>query len=246
MAARAFLPAALAALLVAAVLAGCGGSSAEPAAPPAVATEAMDDPLAGAPVTAPAPPEAAPAPPAASTPEPAAAPASVTCTEAVYPSQVPLDGQVHYEELPAGFAYNSTPASQGPHHPQWLIWNWYEVPVPEANKVHNLEHGGIAVQWGDRVDAGTVEQIRQWYADDPNGIVAAPFPENGDRVTIVAWYSDRAGTAEQQYEESTGRVLTCDGFDQDAFDGFKDAYRGNGVEPFPVRLLRPGTDGTGA
>jgi hypothetical protein len=38
-------------------------------------------------------------------------------------------------------------------------------------------------------------------------------------------------------------LLTCAGFSEQAFDGFKDAHRGEGLECFPVDSLRPGTAG---
>jgi hypothetical protein len=55
----------------------------------------------------------------------------------------------------------------------------YDTPVDETALVHNLEHGGVVVQYGSDVPASTVQQITQWYQDnDPNGIVVAPIWPN--------------------------------------------------------------------
>ena len=57
----------------------------------------------------------------------------------------------HVLELPEGFEYNTFPPSQGPHHPETLLFNLYPEPVEQLNLVHNLEHGGMYIQYGDQV-----------------------------------------------------------------------------------------------
>jgi len=91
--------------------------------------------------------------------------------------------------------------------------------------VHNLEHGGIVVQYGDQVPTETVDQIRAWYSDNPNGKVVAPLPALKDKVAVTAWT----------------HVMTCPGFNQEAFDKFTEAFRYKGPERFPPSALEPGT-----
>ena len=118
------------------------------------------------------------------------------CTLTSYPAQG-LDNNSqragHVTELPKGFRYNSSPATSGPHDAQWVIWNVYDSPVPEINLVHNLEHGGIAVQYGSQVPKATVDQIVAWYSDDPNAMVVAPLPALGKRIALTAWTADYDG-----------------------------------------------------
>jgi hypothetical protein len=192
-------------LLASLVLAGCGGSdeTAEPDEPPV----AESVPTA----------EVPPADPAE---EPSAEPpASGSCVEQQFADQ----GADHVSALPEDFEYNSFPATSGPHGPT-AIWNAYAEPVPEINVLHNLEHGGVVVQYGSAVPAEQVEAITEWYLSSPDGIVLAPLPELDTKVALTAWR----------------HLLTCDAFDETAFSAFRDAYRFNGPEAIPPDLLKPG------
>ncbi len=154
------------------------------------------------------------------------------CTRETFESQ----GQRHVETLPKGFKYNSVPATSGPHQPQPLapiVWGVYDEPVEEIKVVHNLEHGGVIVQYGPEVSAQTVRDIVAWYRDDPNGLVVAPLPpalleeqpELSDEIALTAWTY----------------LQTCKRFNEEAFSNFVDLHRGNGPERFPVSVLTPGS-----
>jgi hypothetical protein len=169
------------------------------------------------------------------------------CTLRSFPAQG-LDNETqragHVTELPEGFKYNSFPPTSGPHDAQWVIWNVYDSAVPQINLVHNLEHGGMAVQYGAQVPRETVDQIVAWYSDDPNGIVVAPLPSLGKRIALTAWTADYEGdptSPSARITESEGRLAMCSTFDEDAFSQFRDDYRFEGVERFEPDQLQPGT-----
>jgi hypothetical protein len=169
------------------------------------------------------------------------------CTFQNFPAQG-LDNKTqratHVTELPKGFKYNSFPPTSGPHDGQWVIWNVYESAVPQINLVHNLEHGGVAVQYGANVPQQTVDQIVAWYAEDPNGIVVAPLPQLGRRIALTAWTAEYDGdpaNPDSRITESEGRLAMCMAFDEDAFSEFRDDYRYEGVERLEPEQLRPGT-----
>lgn len=149
------------------------------------------------------------------------------CTRQTFPPM----GRSHVEKLAANFKYNSTPPTSGPHYPVPAVWNLYTEPVPEIRLTHNLEHGGVIVQYGKDVPQAEVGQITSWYQNDPeggNGLVVAPFPELGDEVVLTAWT----------------HKMTCSRFDEGAFDRFKGDYRGpagDAPENFPLSSLAPGT-----
>jgi len=64
--------------------------------------------------------------------------------------------------------YNSFPSTSGPHYIQPAPWNFYDSPLDsEVRAVHNLEHGGIVIQWGGPVPTATVEQLRGFWQDSP-------------------------------------------------------------------------------
>jgi hypothetical protein len=169
------------------------------------------------------------------------------CTVRTFPAQR-MDNESqragHVAELPKGFKYNSFPPTSGPHHSQWVIWNVYDSQVPQINLVHNLEHGGVAVQYGSQVPKATVDQIVAWYSEDPNGIVVAPLPSLGRRIALTVWTAEYDGNPEDpssRITHSEGRLAMCPTFDEDAFSEFRDDYRYNGVERFAPDQLQPGT-----
>lgn len=171
-----------------------------------------------------------------------------SCTLKTFPAQR-MDNESqragHVTELPKGFKYNSFPPTSGPHDAQWVIWNVYDKPVPQINLVHNLEHGGVAVQYGSQVPKATVDQIVAWYSEDPTGIVVAPLPALGKRIALTAWTAeydgDPAADPSSRITHSEGRLAMCPTFDEDAFSTFRDDYRYNGVERFAPEHLQPGT-----
>jgi hypothetical protein len=154
------------------------------------------------------------------------------CAVKTYPSQ----GRQHVTKLPKGFKYNSYPPTSGPHYPPGdtapAVWNFYDQPIREIVLVHNLEHGGVIVQYGPKVPQSTVQKIAKWYQKDPRGLVVAPFPTNApasvaNKVTLSAWT----------------HLATCTGFDEGAFDAFVQDYRapnGDNPEKFPLDALQPG------
>jgi hypothetical protein len=157
--------------------------------------------------------------------------AAAGCTREQFPSQ----GRNHVNELAANFEYNSVPATSGPHQAQPLapaVWGTYDAPVEQVKVVHNLEHGGVIVQYGPDVPEATVNNILAWYREDPNGLLVAPLPPDvlaeeaalANRITLTAWT----------------HLQTCRRFNEEAFSNFVDLHRGDGPEPVPVEALEPG------
>ncbi|MGH3037340.1 MAG: DUF3105 domain-containing protein [Gaiellaceae bacterium] len=143
----------------------------------------------------------------------------------------------HVQELPDGYEYNSIPATSGFHNAQTAIWNLYDEPVPQINYVHNLEHGGVVVQYGSGVPASAVTQVADWYQQDTNGLVVAPLapeleeeaPNLADKLVLTSWT----------------HMMTCTAFDEGAFDDFVDDFRGpqgDAPEKFPLDSLVQGSN----
>ena len=135
------------------------------------------------------------------------------------------------------FKYNSDPPTSGPHYGITAPFDFYSDPVEQFRLVHNLEHGGVAIQYGDEVSDETVEEIRDWYLEDPNGIVVAPYPRLGKTIALAAW---TAPTKAKDDRYGAGHLAKCPRFDEDAFDAFLDEYAFKGPEPFPREALAPG------
>ena len=141
------------------------------------------------------------------------------CTLKTYPNQ----GRTHVA-LNNKFKYNSFPPTSGPHYFQPLLWGNYDEPVRQIQAVHNLEHGGIAIQYGSKVPRGTVDRLTTFYQEDANALVLAPLPALGNKIALTAWT----------------HLATCTTFSEKAFTAFRDEYRYHGPERFPPSSLEPG------
>lgn len=141
----------------------------------------------------------------------------------------------HYPELPRAPHYstltpspppkwNSFPPTSGRHYVNPVPFGLYTEPLPEIRLVHNLEHGAVILQYGDKVSQADVRRITAWYQQDANAIVVAPLPKLGARVALTAW---------TQWAE-------CSGFDEKAANAFRKAFRYHAPEKFPKSFLGPG------
>ena len=160
-----------------------------------------------------------------------------SCVRQTFPPM----GRQHVQKLSSDFQYNSYPPTSGPHYAGSngpIVWNLYDQPVDETGLVHNLEHGGVVVQYGADVPDATVQEIARWYQEQStqNGLVVAPI-----WPTIQA--SPPADAGKKIYLTAWTHLMTCPNFDKAAFDNFVDDYRGpsgDAPEKFPLDALTPG------
>jgi hypothetical protein len=145
----------------------------------------------------------------------------------------------HVTSLPKGFKFNTDPPTSGLHNPVWIVWGMYDAPADRLRSVHNLEHGGIVIHYGPKAPDGTVERLGEFYREDPNGIVIAPLPSLGNKISLAAWTFDLGRLNERGYE-GEGRLAIMPRFDEDAFQAFVDEYRFKGPERFEPGDLEPG------
>ncbi len=128
--------------------------------------------------------------------------------------------------------WNTDPPTSGPHFGETVIWGAYTEPLQLARVVHNLEHGGISVFYGDEVNESTVAQLRGFYDEHERGTLLAPYPKLGDKISLGAWVTDG--------EDAKGYLAKCTQFDGDAFFSFFSGFQFEGPERFPADSLLPG------
>ena len=161
------------------------------------------------------------------------------CTETSYPGMTPK----HLASPDAKVKYNSFPPSSGPHYQAPAPWGLYPDPVKQTILVHNLEHGGIIIQYGPGVSSGDVSKLQSFYQDDPNGLVVAPYPKLGKKFALTAW-NEPGYRAEGDFRDvnpGKGYVLTCSRFDSKAFAQFRDGHRNKAGERYAsVKDMTPG------
>jgi len=56
-------------------------------------------------------------------------------------------GQEHINPGQTHIAYNSNPPTSGPHYPNPANCGIYDQSLPDEELVHNLEHGGIVIEY---------------------------------------------------------------------------------------------------
>jgi Protein of unknown function (DUF3105) len=105
--------------------------------------------------------------------------------------------------------YNSDPPTSGPHLPYIAPWGVHTRPIPLELQVHNLEDGGVVVQYSCTCPE-LVEKLRGIVSRYDKFVVLAPYPAMKTRIALTAW------TRLDRFEE----------FDERRITRFIDSYRG--------------------
>ena len=79
-------------------------------------------------------------------------------------------------------------------------------------------------------------QLESFVQENPRGTVLAPLPSLGNQIALGAWVTESAS----EPDKGTAYLAKCTAFDEDAFQGFLDAYQFQGPERFPADSLLPG------
>jgi hypothetical protein len=144
----------------------------------------------------------------------------------------------HSITSPDGTAeWNTTPPTTGPHYEGTAVWGAFDSALQPARYVHNLEHGGIFIQYGEGVSDATVEQLRAFYNEHERGTLLAPLDSLKQQIAVGAWVTPSA----EELDNGTSYLMKCTRFDEAAFSAFFDELQFQGPERFPADSLLPGT-----
>lgn len=86
--------------------------------------------------------------------------------------------------------YNSDPPTSGPHLPSVARWGIHERPIPKELQVHNLEDGGVLVQYNcDRANQECRELVDKLanIVRPYNHAILAPYPGMTQKIALTAW-----------------------------------------------------------
>jgi uncharacterized protein DUF3105 len=160
--------------------------------------------------------------------------AAAGCTFEVEPAVRNVSDHSDFPD-PAGTSkkWNTDPPTSGPHYGQTVIYGAYTELVEIGRLVHNLEHGGVFILYGNKVPEATVAQLQGFYDKHRNGSVMAPYPKLGNKIALGAWLVD--GLPQAASDRGSGVLAKCTRFDNEAFDAFFDAFQFKGPESFAVR-----------
>jgi len=101
-------------------------------------------------------------------------------------------GQTHIQVGQSHPQYNSVPPTSGWHYANPAPWGVSREPIPDEVQVHDLEHGGIMVQYDCPTDCpdliSKLETIGRSY---PSKVIVAPYPglveKTQHRIALTAW-----------------------------------------------------------
>ena len=128
--------------------------------------------------------------------------------------------------------WNTDPPTSGPHYAVPAVFGIYQEPIELARLVHNLEHGGIYILYGDQVPDSTVQQLTQFYEGHKTGTIMAPLDRLGDKFALGAWVVDG--------DTHSGFLAKCASFDDGAASTFFRTLQFRGPERFDPSQLQPG------
>jgi hypothetical protein len=145
--------------------------------------------------------------------------------------------------------YETYPAASGAHNPTTAIWGNYRSAVDPRQAVHNLEHGGVAIWYGDEISAKDRGELDALYERDSRGMLISPLDEAfanvsypkheplGSEIALTAWTADVG-----KPDSGKVHIAVCPSVDAAAFALFRDTFRGKGPERLPVSQMTSGSN----
>lgn len=156
--------------------------------------------------------------------------ASIALSDENGPGQaVPIQGNTHIQSPGSPHPpYNSDPPTSGPHVPFIVRWGIHRVPIAREIQVHNLEDGGVIIQYNCTDCQALVtklESLVQRYQEKARmeqsktgskvpsryyHLILAPYPGMDATIALTAW----------------GRIDKFNEFDEERITRFIEAYIG--------------------
>jgi hypothetical protein len=106
--------------------------------------------------------------------------------------------------------YNSDPPTSGPHLGYIAPWGIHTRPIPRELQLHNLEDGGVAVNYKPECADRVMEPLKAIVSRYKDHVVLAPYPGLERCIVLTAWT----------------RIDRLDDVDERRVVRFIDAYRG--------------------
>lgn len=126
-------------------------------------------------------------------------------------------GQEHIAAGAQHVAYNSFPATSGPHSVSPKPWGAYTFEIDQETLVHNLEHGGVVIQYNPDLLKVSPSKLEAVQAQFPNKTVVAPNAKLKVALALTSWR----------------RLYTLDAFDEPNIVDFIKRYKNHGPEQLP-------------
>lgn len=86
-------------------------------------------------------------------------------------------------------------------------WGVYDLEIPEANAIHNLEHGGVYISYSNQLPREDIEKLEALFSKPysnpeftPSKAIVGPRVENKAPIVLSSW---RRSQTLDSYDEST-------------------------------------------
>ncbi|MBI3741206.1 MAG: DUF3105 domain-containing protein [Chloroflexi bacterium] len=114
--------------------------------------------------------------------------------------------------------YNSNPPTSGWHWVDPQNWGIYTSPQVQEQLVHNLEHGGIVIQYKN-LSPAEIQHLNDLVKRDSHHMLLAPYPAlpSDVKIAVTAWTV----------------LLNCTGVDEEIIAAFIELFRDQGPETVP-------------
>jgi hypothetical protein len=106
--------------------------------------------------------------------------------------------------------YTSDPPTSGPHLPYIASWGIHTRPIVKELQVHNLEDGGVVVNYRPQCEDQVLPGLRTIMGRYPDRVILAPYPGLDRCIALTAWT----------------RIDKLDELDERRVVRFIEAYRG--------------------
>ncbi|HEX9758006.1 MAG TPA: DUF3105 domain-containing protein [Nitrospiria bacterium] len=136
---------------------------------------------------------------------------------------IPSQGNEHIASIGAPHdPYNSNPPTSGWHVGFVARWGIHSSPIPKELQVHNLEDGGVIIQYNCNNCDELVSKLTK-IAKKYNRIVLAPYTDMKPLIALTAW----------------GKIDELPEFDEKRIIRFVEAYIGVDHHPKKENLPTP-------
>jgi Protein of unknown function (DUF3105) len=119
--------------------------------------------------------------------------------------QTPDQGNLHIQSVDTPHVpYNSDPPTSGPHLPYIAPWGVHTRPIDRELQVHNLEDGGVVVQYNCECP-DVVAKLKAIVQRYDKHVILAPYLGMKPRIALTAW--TRIDTMEELDEARVKRFI---------------------------------------
>lgn len=130
-------------------------------------------------------------------------------------------GRTHIKEGQAHPDYNSNPPTSGWHYDAPADWGVYKEEFPQERLIHNLEHGGIVIQYKPELDPQIISELEELKTSEFEcKLVIAPNKNLDKNIALTAWR----------------RLYKAEGYEEETIKNFIKKYRDTGPELVPCSV----------